>query len=864
MIPRSFYSSTSSDDPNLSQPVILRMGTLGLIISGNWDPAITDGYNILETYKKSCLEPLFWVPDDSIEPKSQLATSWEYEYWPENETNSIGFNNSGGVKAINITLRDGVQFHDGSNWNATVAKWNIDRLFVITGNLTGNANGIYDQRNAGGYWIDVNDVKPYFTPSWNLSEYDAPDTLIVDGTPVDYPDPSMYSYYYLTDPDGSDPVIANNSNPYGGWDPVSQYWIHYAPYDKFSLVRWVEVVEDLPSGGKIRVEFNNWNLFSVQELVWTPQISMQAYKDYNETGIYGYQNGNDMIGTGPYIFQIHDEISDYGYMTKNENYWNKTALEIEGWFDADLVYVCQFPPGDLGKEALNISLLRHDIDYAFDTPTIPIDYNAVMANPDINYIEYGVNDYITQITLNCINETWWTGEPSAHFSWVDINSMYPSCTADPAANGISRPLRKALNFALDYDTYIHTIMDNRVVRTGGMLGSESIYYNSTVPLANYNLTHAREILLNAEDDTYSLTDPVWAANADAHNYSKQLALRGLTDPTDSPANNLVWQNVGKGGNPLFVLNFYWDDAHQDLANMFELACNNLGGAIVQDADNKAPAGVTLWDHCISNYWVQTFDGVHSIWSAQAWVMDYHIPETIPEGWVEANYGDPNLGTWRAPTYTVSEKWPVWNFGFCYDTEVDYWLERIEYANQMEKLNWFSKIAEKEQTELYPMIYVSQGKEGRVLWNDWELNFNRGDLFFANFRYEAPEEPNPPGLFNLFENADDPDTNGVFDLIWTTSAGADNYSVWQSTYSGTKVIAHQNATSPYTVSGLENGEYTFVVIAYNESGFTLSNYINVTVQLSLQEEISGFNIVLISCTTFVTILIIIKRKEKKAK
>ena len=110
------------------------MGVSASIISGNWDPVITDGYNILEYYKKGCLEPLLWLLDDLIEPKSQLASSWEYDYRPEGFTNSLGFNNSGGVIAINITLRNGVEFHDGSNWNATVAKWNIHRLFLITGN----------------------------------------------------------------------------------------------------------------------------------------------------------------------------------------------------------------------------------------------------------------------------------------------------------------------------------------------------------------------------------------------------------------------------------------------------------------------------------------------------------------------------------------------------------------------------------------------------------------------------------------------------------------------------------------------------------------------------------------------------------
>jgi len=129
----------------------------------------------------------FWeirdIPDAPyFEYTPVLATGYTVEeYWPSEE-NSFGWNNTGGFRVINITLRENVIFHDGSEWNATVAKWNIDRAYVLTGNLTGSEGaGHKDIMGHMTYKPGIN-YKDFFTPSWNYSYTYSNDP--VNGLPV--------------------------------------------------------------------------------------------------------------------------------------------------------------------------------------------------------------------------------------------------------------------------------------------------------------------------------------------------------------------------------------------------------------------------------------------------------------------------------------------------------------------------------------------------------------------------------------------------------------------------------------------------------------------------------------------------------
>ncbi|NHK32922.1 MAG: hypothetical protein FK730_16365 [Asgard group archaeon] len=697
---------------------------------GDWDPAISNYDNLMyRYYGQNSLENLIWVPENSIDPKPHLATSWVYEYWLE-ENNSKGFVNRGGIKAINITLRNGVTFQDGSNWNATVAKWNIDRLFIISGNLTGNG----DRRNARLFWRSVEENKAYFTLNWNMSKYDA------DGMTFT---PDQYSGYII---DENSTIF--NPTPYGGTEPVIGFHLHYAPYDMYPIVKQVKVIENNQYGGEIRVEFNDWNTKGILSLNY-PMLSYHSYRhNYTTSGIYGYDNIlsdprnagslSHMIGTGPYIFMEHIETGTPpgGYMLKNEKYWNITNLEAEGWFSIDRLEIINFPSGQLGEDALNTAMLTHAIDYVIDgSGYFSLDYDAVISRANIAYIELGFSQDITQITLNCINETWWA------WPWADEwRKDFYSQAGDKSAGGIPRALRKAIGYAFDYDLMINNILDDRAIRAGGVLGAANTYYNNSISLINHNITHAREILLTTENDSSGAVynsgnlNQSYYPNPDLYNFSKMCSDRGLT----SSSSDQDWQDIADN-NPIFLLNLYWDFTHEDVKNVLLSSLRDIGCGLTDKLGltNR----VTNMSDIIRNGHCETFDENYSIWSANAWVMDYHISATIPESFMEENYRDPNCGSWRTATWTPATdpnfNWlPFWNFEFCYDEDIDNWLERVWFSNMTGKAKWFNKITYKIQNELCPMIYISQRIKASVLWKDWRFNFNRGPNFFVNFDYVA--------------------------------------------------------------------------------------------------------------------------------
>jgi len=134
----------------------------------------------------------------------------------------------------------------------------------------------------------------------------------------------------------------------------------------------------------------------------------------------------------------------------------------------------------------------------------------------------------------------------------------------------------------------------------------------------------------------------------------------------------------------------------------------------------------------------------------------------------------------------------------------------------------------------------------------------------------PEPPEPPESFVLLSNAGVPDNDGDFSLTWTPSNGAENYTVYAySSYittinSSLSVIVSETTDHSLARSDYVDGSYYFIAVAHNNFGDTLSNCIQVDVELSGVTDggIPGYNLYfLLILFPVITAFLIRKRLRK---
>jgi len=618
-------------------------GYAGATSGFDWDPANYQPGTFLNTYSTNCLETLFkaykgWTSGDYSELQPILATDWELEYWPEeiNTYSGIGgpFINRGGVKAINFTLREGVKFHDGSDWNATVAKWNIDRVIILTGNLTGTVEGISREAR---FWDFADKWEEFYTASWNLS---------------------WAKDWY--------PEYNGVKNPKGKT---------YSPYDKFPKINNTQILENSKSGGKLRIEFNHWNPFPLAIIKNFKMISMQTYKDYNDTIIRGYGDVAPfdgefphLVGTGPYKHVSFDATGDPpgGTMIRNEGWWNHTAMAARGFHQVDQINVILFPSGGGGIDARNTAMSTGQLDFAYDIPGQPLVYEDMVANPSITYYERGARNMVELVSMSDVNNTWW----KTLFNWGALASYGVTTLGH-----IPRLTRKAITYAFDYDIYINNVLGGRGVRAGP-IPNTNMFYNDTWEFPERNLTIARQTLIDS-----GLYD-----------------MRGLT-LSNSTAD---WRNIAET-DPLATLDFYYSNRFEDMKNVYENSVKDIGIALNDDPSMKVD---DVWGEIVAQNW-NMIAGSHCLPQNRETEPTQSDTWTDMRGWLYDN--------------GMATTDPGFNFAFSYNATSNYYIDRAFFSNISYQQTMMNNLVEWLTEYQYPRLYCAQ-----PLW---------GDAFYGGFYAE---------------------------------------------------------------------------------------------------------------------------------
>jgi len=131
---------------------------------------------------------------------------------------------------------------------------------------------------------------------------------------------------------------------------------------------------------------------------------------------------------------------------------------------------------------------------------------------------------------------------------------------------------------------------------------------------------------------------------------------------------------------------------------------------------------------------------------------------------------------------------------------------------------------------------------------------------------------PPGVFILSSDAGNPDSDGTFYLLWISLEDADNYSIYVYNNNITQINSSltlldvQIDNYAYLISGLPDGTYYYIVVAFNEYGNASSNCIQVIVSGSVDEDIiPGYNLfTLIGILSIFSVIIIQKQLRHKNK
>ncbi len=552
----------------------------GVTAFGYWGPS-TYYYSGGDWMRGHTLETLFgatFMAEDMLtDYVPLLATGYDIvEMWPSEE-NSLGWNNTEGIKVIDIHLRENVKFHDGSEWNATACKWNYDRWITLIGNLTGTQ--VWTQWKSLMF-TPARDFHNLYTKSWNMSHYYGNEPIA--GTPVT-------PQYYGKD---NDPNLSWTSVPktyqVEGWYPV---------INKTLIVKNATETAS-GTGGTVRFEFNDWSQ-GLNFLSLLVIISMQTYKDYFYVQLFDNYDGiiepygklyDPLVGTGQYKYKSLDTVDTLrGTLERFDDHWNFTDMR-----DAGLMIVkdgiIQYYTGAQSPQERTTAILSGDIDFANDGPYAQLYPDQISPSPSVDYFPVDPADSTEQIIF--------------HWDHTD------------------KALRTAIAYAFNYSKYLVVGKDGRATISDSPFGVNSVWRNTSIQGPSQDLSNARQTLLD---------DPLYGSLL----ANQSITAGSTTQDWHDFADEITAGTLNSTFLKAFTLNYWSDQYDDDFSDTFETSLYDIGMVYNSSAEWELTGTESVFDKLLLGN-TRIWGAVEPYYSyMECFLMDWPMPRLDSGGYLQA-------------------------------------------------------------------------------------------------------------------------------------------------------------------------------------------------------------------------------------
>ena len=397
---------------------------------------------------------------------------------------------------------------------------------------------------------------------------------------------------------------------------------------------------------------------------------------------------------------------------------------------------------------------------------------------------------------------------------------------------INRTIREAISYAIDYDYIVDAFREGNAVKLESPIPEGIMYANWSFDEAFLNVSYAREIM-------------------------QSMGFGAGWTTVVGGADDSKWETAS-----FKSFNYTYNIGNNMRENVYQLLVDNLGKIgikVLDDGDTWANYIYRLYElygytrNDLQLYW---FD----------WGVGYNDPSSIIN----------LLFTNRS----IASNGAQYNG---YTAAIEAGRDPLDLNDNVQLLMeaGLSETDPIAREALYDRIQELLIEEDNPLaWGYVDYVYHAYDQHLTGFQQNAMNNfyfypcvwnnmvPILPGLFSILSDADDPDTDGNFNITWSSSAYADNYSLYESSSVITEinenvtVLLNEVTNTSYEASGYSNGIYYFQVVSRNGNGNSTSSNLKVNVEIDEAPWIPGFEM----WTMFFAIgsvgLILLLRKKKK--